>query len=62
MTRQKFQAKIKSKFRDIPVEFHHFGGRHLAVVADEGITISANTKSNRITVTWGAGHCAMGTL
>lgn len=62
MTERNFRAKISTRFKDVPVEFHHCAGKHLAVIADAGITICGNVRNNHITVNWGAGYCATGNL
>lgn len=43
------------------VEFSHEDGKHIARISD-GMTITGNTISTRVSVSWGSGHVANATI
>ena len=58
MSFETFESRIKNRFGN--AIFMRENGKHIAKL--EGITITGNTFSNRVTVKWGSGHVAMADL
>ena len=62
MSTTMFRAKVREKFSGSEIIFSHHDGLHEAWFPSDEVRITGNMTSNKVTVHWGTGHCAMAVL